>query len=289
MAVGLGQDDQAARWLSQLRRETGLGRVVAAALEPGPAVPTADEVASLPPKVRDWVVLQCHRAGRDLPDVLEHPFAPDSLAAMELSDAIEELALAPLGSPDAQPVAEAMSEWPRRVRRADGWGPTPNLEHPHSHLVAPILRTVAALGLRGALDRVDPEQFGSVGHHDLGADSLVLRPRLEALYGMLVRLGCHGWALQAARYDPDAAPLLDLLFANGLHHDVPAFLIGDLQTRDVDEEVQPALPLRQLGRPRACLHGTRCDTWEQQQESRTSIQAAVRDPPIPESAARRQP
>ena len=205
MAVGLGQDDQAARWLSQLRRETGLGRVVAAALEPGPAVPTADEVASLPPKVRDWVVLQRHRAGRDLPDVLEHPFAPDSLAAMELSDAIEELALAPLGSPDAQPVAEAMSEWPRRVRRADGWGPTPNLEHPHSHLVAPILRTVAALGLRGALDRVDPEQFGSVGHHDLGADSLVLRPRLEALYGLLVRLGggvaigaVSGWLLAEA-------------------------------------------------------------------------------------------
>jgi hypothetical protein len=156
LAVGLGERGAAAQALRQLRASGAFGELVAAALAgagmPGAHVP----VAGLTPQDRDWVVLQCYRAGREVPAWLAAGVDPAALASADPLSAIESLAHAALAGRDPAAVGSGLHDW---LARADADGLD---QYVQREVLAPLCRTVGRLGLRGRADLVDPGAFGRV-------------------------------------------------------------------------------------------------------------------------------
>jgi hypothetical protein len=152
LASALGEGDRAVACLRLLRRRDALGQLVAAAL--GQGDPSAQQVAPLLRHDRDWVVLQCYRAGLEVPAALAIGVNRNALAAMDLLPAVEELAHAALACQDPGAVATGLGDW---LSRADSEG----IDHFIGlDALALVCRTIVRLGLRGAAQNIRPEQFG---------------------------------------------------------------------------------------------------------------------------------
>lgn len=184
LSLGLGDGEGAADALRRLRG--AFGGALAAALLAEPDVP----VASLTLAYRDWIVLQCYRAGRAVPPALSADVdAPD----LEPLRAIETLAHAALASPDPHAVVAGLSDW---LASADDGGLD---EHVQQQVLAPLHRTVVRLGLRGCADPVEPGAFG-----------LVLRDCIDSQYRSEMRweVGQLADRLTALGYDGLVAALV---------------------------------------------------------------------------------
>jgi hypothetical protein len=152
LALGLGEGDRARACLRLLWRRDAFGQLVAGAL--GPGDPSAQQVAPLSARDRDWVVLQCYRAGLQVPAALAISVDRNALSAMDLLPAVEELAHAALACQDPWAVATGLGDW---LSRADSDGLDSSVG---PDALALACRTIVRLGLRGAADLIRPEQFG---------------------------------------------------------------------------------------------------------------------------------
>ena len=231
LAVGLGESDRAAGCLQLLGRGGALGQVIAAALSTGADAPPEEQIDSLSPQERDWVVLQCYRAGRQVPPALAVRLDSAALAALDQLTAIEELAHAALACNDPDAVVTGFSDW---LSRADSDGIDYFIQR---DVLAPVCRTMVRLGMRGWVEQTRPEQLGlllrdcidSEYRSEMTGEFVELADRLMQLgyHVLVVRLAeeSSGWG----RYYDDIA--LAALLRHDRHEEAMSQFAGVLADR----------------------------------------------------------